>query len=208
MQKMKRTKGKSEFSLRLKIYTYLRLLMLPISDIHENLPKKGRILDLGCGSGGLCLTLSKFSTKRLIIGWDFDELKVNAAIKANSRSKNTSFKVKDIIASKFPRINGAIASDFLHHVSKNNQETVVKKIYLSLEKNGVLIIKETDKGDFIRHQLSKLWDKLFYPNDKTYYRSQKEWIRLLEAIGFSVLSKNCVLWFPGSTKLFICKKKL
>lgn len=194
------------YSIRPKIYFYLRMLMLPILDIHKNLPKKGKILDLGCGNGGISLILANFSTQRRLIGWDLDETRVRDAIKRNSQNRHILFSVKNVVTSRIPKINGVIASDFLHHLLKKDQEIVIKKIYASLEKNGVLVIKEIDQDDFIRYELSKFWDRLLYPNDRTYYRGQKKWTELLEKIGFSVFSKNCVFWFPGSTKLFICKK--
>lgn len=196
-----------KFPLPSKIYFRLRLLMLPIRDIHENLPKKGKILDLGCGNGGLSLALAKLSKQRQLIGWDLDQSRIRDATKTSSRNRSISFEVKDILTSRIPRISGAVASDFLHHLPRKAQEALIKKVYLSLGKSGVLIIKETDQDDSIRHELSKFWDRLFYPNDKTSYRGSKEWIELLERIGFLVLSKSCVLWFPGSTRLFICKKK-
>lgn len=195
------------FSIPSKIYLYLRLLMLPIRDIDENLPKEGKILDLGCGNGGLSIILAKFSKRRQLIGWDLDRFRISDAKKASPESKSISFSVKNIITNRIPRISGAVASDFLHHLPEKNQETVIRKIYSGLEKNGVLIIKEADQDDFIRHKFSKFWDWVFYPNDKTSYKGNKGWTELLETIGFSVSSKSCVLWFPGSTRLFICKKK-
>lgn len=201
-------KSKHEpYFLKSKVYLYLRLLMLPIPKINRSLPKKGKILDLGCGNGGLSIILAKFSPGRFLIGWDIDSLRVRDAIKQSFGNKQVLFKVMDVITSRIPKINGAIASDFLHHLSKNEQEVVIKKIYSSLEKNGVFVIKETDQDDFIRHGFSKFWDNLFYPGDRTHYRGEKEWTDFLRYVGFSVSSKKCVFWFPGSTKLFICKKK-
>lgn len=194
-------------SLQSKTYFYLRLLILPIRDIHENLPKKGKILDLGCGNGGLSISLAQLSKGRFLIGWDLDNSRITSARRKSLLYKNTSFVEKDIMTSKIPKINGAIASDFLHHLTEKSQEALIKKIYKSLKKGGVFIIKETNQEELIRHELSKFWDRLFYPNDETNYRGNKEWIDLLEGIGFLVSSKKCILWFPGSTNLLICKKK-
>lgn len=196
-----------KFPLPSKIYFHLRLLMLPIRDIHENLPKKGKILDLGCGNGGLSLALVKLSKQRQLIGWDLDRSRIRDAIKTSSQNKSISFDIKNITTSRVPRISGAVASDFLHHLPRKAQEALIKKVYLSLGKSGVLIIKETDQDDSVRHELSKFWDRLFYPDDETSYRGSKEWVELLERTGFLVSSKSCVPWFPGSTRLFICKKK-
>lgn len=189
-----------------EIYSRLRLFVIPIKEIDESIPKDGNILDLGCGNGGLSLAIAKLSRDRRVIGWDFNERRIrNAKILLKGKTK-LSFAFKDLTKNKLPKISGAIASDFLHHLSQSDQEIVINHVYRALKKSGIFVIKEIDKSDIIRSVLSGLWDKLLYPKDKIHYRSKREWKKFLTRVGFKVKIRSAVLWFPGSTTLFICSK--
>lgn len=184
----------------------IRLLMLPVKKINNALPKKGIIYDIGCGKGDLSFAIAQKELKRKIIGIDMDKQKTEKTKKYKSKS-NLSIIYGDALKFRYKFCNGVILSDFLHHIPYDDQEKLLKELVAKMQKDAVLIIKEIDKDDFIRHWLSRLWDFLLYPMDKIYYRAKTEWINLLQANSFSVVATSETLWFPGSTTLFICKKK-
>lgn len=192
--------------LKTKIYFYFRSVILPIKEINESLPKKGEILDLGFSYGALSIILSRFSNTRKVIGWDSDKKKLEFVKKSLKGEKNISFYYKDVVKDKWPKVSGILASDFFHHLPKESQEIVIKKAYKALRKNGVFVVKEVDKHDRVRALMSRTWDKILYPKDKVHYRSKSGWERILKREGFRVYSKNLVLWFPNSTRLFVCRK--
>lgn len=198
----------SQISLVHRIYFFLRSLMLPLSQIDSALPKDGVILDLGCGIGSLTLFLATLSRKRKVIGWDIDATRIRSAKKITKNISNIKFEIKNALdMGSVEGFSGIVVSDVLHHINFFHQEILLKKISKALGDNGILIIKEVDKDQKFRAFLSLLWDRLFYPNDISYFRPRKEWARVLTENKFNVRMRQSVEWFPGSTTLFICTRK-
>lgn len=182
-------------------YDLLRKSILPINQIDKSIPKKGKIIDLGCGEGLITKYLANCS-KRQVTGIDSNQKRL-----PNSFSKNLIFKKGDITKIKLQKINGAVISDVLHHLSAKDQHLLLKKIYKNLNKNGVLAIKEIDTNEFIRSKLSRLWDFLLYPHDKINFTSSYSMKKKLTSLGFVIsITRPCRL-FPGSTTLYICTKR-
>ena len=98
-------------------------------------------------------------------------------------------------------------SDFLHHLSFENQERLLRKAVKKLDHGGMLILKEIDQNDGWRMVASRIWDFLLYPKESIYYRKKTELIELLFTLGMKVKHERVVAWFPGSTYLYICQKK-
>lgn len=193
-------------SMLSKMYFFLRLMIVPIFDIDNVLPKKGTILDIGCGNGPMSLYLSLSSKARKVIGWDIDKKRLDVGKLASVSLKNMTFEKNNAVTNDYGQINAVMASDFLHHIPYNHQEIVVRKISKILPKKGIFLIKEVDKSDIPRYFGSFFFDHLLYPKDVIYFRSKKEWIDLLKKNGLSVSVKKTLFWFPASTTLFICKK--
>lgn len=183
-----------------------RKMMLPLNKIDLALPKNGTIYEIGAGLGVIASYLAKKSNNRRIICIDIDENKINKLEKNNSL-KNLEIRIGDAVNFKYEDIHGAVMSDFLHHLNYSMQIKVLRNIVQSTKLGGVLVIKEINKNDGILRMLSRIWDFILYPYDKIYYRSVADWKKILCSLGFSVYVSRQVLWFPGSTFLFICTKK-
>lgn len=181
-------------------YEFLRKLILPIDNIDKSIPKNGKILDLGCGQGLIAFFLSK-QKSRYVIGIDENYKRLPGFSK-----KNLTFKKADITKLELKKINGVVLSDVLHHLPIKSQQKLLKKIYKSLNKKGILVIKEIDTDEFLRSRLSRFWDFVFYPRDKIIFWKATDLKRTLEKLGFKVKITRPVRFFPGSTTLFVCKK--
>lgn len=182
------------------LYDFLRALILPLKLIDQSLPKQGKIVDLGCGEGVIAKYLAK-NKKRRIVGIDLDKKRLQ-----NSKLKNLEFKTCDIRHYNLRNIDGIVLSDVLHHLNFKDQEKVLVNIAKGLKKGGSLVIKEIDTKEFIRSKLSRFWDFLFYPTEKIYYLNSSIFKKNLEGLGFKIIVKRPLRFFPGSTTLFICKK--
>ena|SRR3990167_2519329 len=181
-------------------YDFLRKLILPLDQIDYYIPKKGTIIDLGCGQGVISKFLAK-SKSRQIIGID-----ANAKRLPPLKFKNLKFISADITKYPIKRAQGVILSDVLHHINIKDQKKLINDISKSLKSRGILVIKEIDSGEFVRSKLSRLWDLLLYPSDKINYWQYQDLQKFLEEMGFGIKVLRPCRFFPGSTTLFICKK--
>lgn len=182
------------------IYDFLRSLMLPLDKIDKALPKRGKIIDLGCGEGVTAKLLAQTRTRN-VIGVDNNRKRL-----PDSFQKNLKFILADIRNYDLKDANAVIISDVLHHLSYKDQKKLLNKIATGLKKGGIFLIKEIDTDEFLRSRLSRFWDFIFYPKDKIYYQNSKDLIKKCRALGFKVRLIRALRIFPGSTNLFICQK--
>ncbi len=181
--------------------------MCPFSVMEEYLPKKGTIVDFGCGEGVYTQYLARVSKHRNVIGIDSNKQKITLAKQSSKEISNIEFLNQNALSCSIRTISGATFSDFLHHMTYEDQLILLKKIAGKLKRDGVIVIKEINASSTIRSRLSRVWDFIFYPHDEIYYRSVSDWKKQLTKLGFSVKTKEDVLYFPGSTNILICTKK-
>lgn len=184
----------------ISVYDVLRSAILPLSLIDRYLPKKGTIIDLGCGQGIITSYIAG-NKSRLVIGVDLDTSRLG-----KSTAKNLKFVNANIVDYDLKKPDGIVISDVLHHLERNDQNKLLEKISKGLNKSGVFIIKEIDTREFIRSRLSRFWDFVFYPKDKIAYWDSPTLIKKLQTLGFSVKMQKASRFFPGSTNLYICTK--
>ena len=187
--------------LKTKFHNFARSMMLPLAELDRSLPKKGKIIDLGCGEGVIAIHLAG-RKNRQVLGID-----INAKRVQKTHLKNLKFKVADIRNYNLKNVDGVVLSDVLHHINPQDQKKVLSNIASSLKRGSRLIIKEINTEEFIRSKLSRFWDFVFYPKEKIYFLSAGVLIKNLQDLGFVVKRKTSSHFFPGSTNLFICTKK-
>lgn len=188
------------------VYFLLKWYMFPFRDMDRILPKSGTIVDVGCGEGVMSRILAFNSAFRSVIGIDNSNVRTNIA-KSKVKIRNLKFAEENAITFNYSKCKGVVMSDFLHHVSIEDQEKIVHKLCKATLKNGVLLVKEVDSGSKIRKTLSRFWDYLLYPHDKINYRSKEEWKTLLERNGMKVETRTVKPLSPFSTVLIIGRKK-
>lgn len=181
-------------------YDFLRSQILPLDQIDQAIPQGGKIVDLGCGEGVISKYIAK-NRQRTVIGVDFDTKRL-----PKSNLKNLQFVSADIRRYVVGRVDGVIISDVLHHLKILDQKRLVVRISKSLNRGGILIIKEIDTKEKVRSLLSRFWDFVLYPKDKISYWDSDDLRVFLNKLGFKVKIFRPSRFFPGSTTLFICKK--
>lgn len=110
------------------------------------IPKKNKILDIGCGYGFLPYMLSFTGPEREILGIDYDEEKINVAKHGFLKNKKLIFKHEDILEYQFEDYDTIILFDVLHYLQPNEQNQVLTKCIEHISDNGTVIIRDGD-GD-------------------------------------------------------------
>ena len=115
-----------------------------------NLVQKGKVLDLGCGSGFQSNFLSESGLE--VVGVDFSDGMIKESIK---RVPEAKFLVMDILKLKFPKayFDGIYARASLFHIKKKDIGETLKKLNDILKKGGIiyLALKEGEGERYMDH---------------------------------------------------------
>lgn len=134
-----------DLSLIDKLHIYIRLRRWDFSIFEKYVPKRGKILDFGCGHGFFSLYLENKSKNRKILGLDISNKKIKLA--SNSRhSKRTSFRC-DKSLNYFNKKNNydcIIALNVLYLLKDKEQKYIISKFYSSLKKGGRFLLFESN----------------------------------------------------------------
>lgn len=173
-----------------KIFLYLRFAIAPFDEVITRLPDKGLILDVGCGYGLLTNTISLTKPNVDIFGIDIDDNRITYADDSIGTRKNIKFKVSDVTKDKLPsgRFDVIIIFDLLHHVPFSSQEKIINQCHRMLVKDGILIIKEINNIPRWKFIWNYFHDKIITKGDSLFFRTQEEWINLLNNSGYEIES--------------------
>lgn len=117
------------------------------SDFHKNLPKSGKIYDLGCGYGFMGYMLSFMSADRQITGCDYDTEKIVTANHRFSKTEAVHFIQADLTQFTPEPCDGIVISDALHYLLPEQQLALLQRCAGSLNPGGVLLVKDADTRD-------------------------------------------------------------
>jgi len=112
--------------------------------IHEIVPGKGTITDIGCGYGFMSVMLALTSDQRLITGFDYDEDKIITAQNCTEDLTNLKFVQGDITGLQLPASDVFLLMDVLHYMSEDKQITLLKRCFESLNPNGIIVVRDAD----------------------------------------------------------------
>lgn len=192
------------------LYTYLRFWEYPrLERIERMIPKKGVILDLGCGYGIFSNYIAAMSKKRKVIALELNKEKV---LKAQAAARlggiqNISFDTKDLIHLSISRADIIILMHVLHHIPYEEQEKLLLKCIKKLKPKGLLIIDEVDRKIGLKLLLVFLADTMLYMGDRFFYRSIREMESLFKKFSLQYVIYNVdgkLMPFPEL--VYLCKK--
>ena len=123
---------------------------------HDLLPKKGKILDIGCGYGFMSYMLKFAAEERELTGYDYDEEKIDLANHCFSRNNQIDFIKTDISQMQIEPADAMILSDVLHYLDPTEQNQLIRKCMYALRPGGVLLIRDGDRDLADKHKRTML----------------------------------------------------
>ncbi len=137
-------------------YTRIKLKLENNYQIYnEIIPRKAKILDIGCGYGYLSMILGIISPERNILGVDFDEEKIEIAAHCMTKPPNINFSHQDITEFEFENYDVFIMSDVLHYLSDDNQFQLLKRCIHKLNTGGIILVRDGNKDMDKEHKKTK-----------------------------------------------------
>jgi len=197
----------NQFGLFTGIWTVIRVFILPYKKIEELIPKKGSVIDIGCGNGGFTNYLSYRSPQRRITGVDLSKKRISLAKKSVGTRKNITFLHGNAVTIKLPKTDCYLVVDVLHHIPYKGQELLLTFLAKQLRNNSRLIIKEVDPLNRLPFLFGHIIEKILYPKETIYERTKQEWIQLFVKLGLSYSVDGGVFYFPDSTCIFTLRKR-
>jgi len=190
-----------------RFYVKTRMKLLNLDYYPKFFSHNELLIDVGCGYGVMANYLSLRFPDSQVTGIDLDHKRIDVALKTVGKRENLTFLLKDARDWALPSCTGVIMTDFLHHISRRDQELILHRVFRSLEKGGVLLISEVDPTakPFHRYWASYLSDRVLYPFSKSHFRKPYEWKSILSSVGFSVKTiktRNPI--FAGI--IYVCQK--
>ena len=136
----------------LEWYTRIKVRLENNYNIYDKyIPRTGRIVDIGCGYGYLVYLLSFISRDRQILGIDYDADKIELANHCISKNDQVTFVASDVLTYVFENSDVFILNDVLHYMNEDRQKELLKRCISSLNKGGMIMIRDADKDLQKRH---------------------------------------------------------
>lgn len=190
----------------IKLYTFLRFKILPIRKIEKLLPKKGLVLDVGCGYGVTSIYFALKNKNRQIVGSELDSKRVKIAKKNSRDIKNLTFKKANLIDNEKVKFDCIVAIDLLHHISDLEKQKFISKAKEILKNDGTLIIKDIDKKPFLKYFWNYFHDLLMTKFSRLYFFSSKDFENLLIKNNFKIIKKGKFKSFFYPHIFYVCQK--
>lgn len=202
---------------RLKILARLIFCVETIITILERyLPKRGSIVDLGCGYGLISHLICAKYPERNVVGVDMSSHRIGVAKSSNVNKDNLRFYEGDIKDFHIPQCDAIVIIDALYMLSYQDQEAVIKNCHKNLRDAGILIIKDNYKSlgwrYFYAYAEEKIKTKIGVYGPESKGNTLDYWkigdlLGLLENIRFrpEVMKLRSFLPYPGV--IYVCHKK-
>ncbi|MBZ5858880.1 trifunctional MMPL family transporter/lysophospholipid acyltransferase/class I SAM-dependent methyltransferase [Flavihumibacter profundi] len=122
----------------------------------NEVPAKGKLLDLGCGYGPMSYMLHLKHKELDITGVDYDEEKILTASHCFSKDQSIRFLAKDALHFEFDYYDAIIIADMLHYLQHGQQEALLEKCMQHILPGGKIILREGNSEMEQAHRRTKL----------------------------------------------------
>ena len=192
-----------------RLYSIIRFTILRqpfLEEIDQYLPKRGRILDLGCGFGLFSLYFGSLHPERRIVGVDLNQRRIDmATLSARSLGlANVRYQAMDVLEwSDEQRFDAIYFLDLVHHLPAPSVPEFLTKVRSLLKPGGILLIKDVADRPFLKMLFTLVLDRLMVGMDPIRYWPPDELTDLLESLGFTVFRHRMTDFLPYPHVLYV-----
>jgi 1-acyl-sn-glycerol-3-phosphate acyltransferase len=154
-------------------------------------PRRGFVLDLGCGYGMAAHWLNCFTDQRTFLGVDYDDDKIRVAQRTAPASTRIRFEHGDILEMEYPSCDAILLMDVLHYWQPPRQQLILDKARRALRPGGRLVLREAARAGSAGHRRVDFWERMAtrFGHNKTreglHFRSLEEITASLRQAGFA-----------------------
>jgi len=188
-------------------YLRTRWRLCPFEAVESHVPRKGRILDFGCGYGMLSNFLALKSPERRVLGIDLNRARIEVAKRSSKGHREISFQLGDVRDFQGIPFDAVVMTDVLHHIDDDNVRVLLRIIRSCLSDEGILAVLDVDRSPFRKFYTAYVIDRLLNLTRSLHYRSRSLLRGLLGQSGFwvhQVVPADRGL--PLSDVIYLCRK--
>ena len=167
-------------------YLRTRWRLCPFELVESHVPRRGRVLDFGCGYGMLSNFLSLKSPDRRVLGMDLNRARIEVAKRSSKGHPEITFQLGDVRDFQGLPFDTVVMTDVLHHIEKDDVLILLRIIRSCLSDDGILVVLDVDRSPLRKFYATYLVDRLLNPTRSLHYRSRDLLTRLLAESGFRV----------------------
>lgn len=193
-------------------FTILRQIFL--EEIGQYLPRRGRVLDLGCGFGLFSLYFASLAPERQVTGVDLDARRIERARSSAARLglDNVQYEVGDGLVwtageggPAERRFDAIYMLDIVHHLPRAEVPAFLARLKQRLEPGGVLVVKDIEDRPFWKVWFTLALDRLMVGREPIHYWSPRELAGELQRLGFDVVRHRMRDVLPYPHIVYVCR---
>ncbi len=142
-------------------FVYWKMRVDPVfAALDPAVPRRGLVLDLGCGYGMAMHWLAQTTDARRFVGIDYDEDKIRVARRTAAESGRIQFESGDILEAAYPSCDSALLLDVLHYWAPEKQQLILNKVCAALKPGGTLVLRDGARAETAGHRRVEWWERL------------------------------------------------
>lgn len=202
-----------EAGFLMRHYLRIKFRICPILRTEAYVPDAGEVVDLGCGNGLFAAIMKLGAPARSIVGIDLDARKIAEARKSLSHIPHLDFRLGNIVDTEYPPADVYTIIDVLYLIPVDLQNTILRRCAAALKPGGTLVLKEMDKKPRWKYLWNMFQETIsvkivgFTLGSRFHFRSREDYVRTLEALGFSVEVVPVHYGYAYSHILYVARKK-
>lgn len=168
-----------------------RALLADLVAIEPHLPRRGTVVDLGCGRGLFANLLLEASSEREVLGVDPDPRKI-AVARATARP-GLEFRIGDATSVELPTCDAVAIVDVLYLLTLEEQVTAIERAAAAIQPGGRIVVYAQERRADPRFWLGYAQERLATAIGATrggtrglHYASRAEMLSRLEGRGLTV----------------------